>query len=141
MRILTAILGLLIMSSTASAGFVRVDATDREMVVDGLNEAILQHYQSLGLNEQYGVGMGCTLGRMQNLVRESKSILLDEKRGIVHVDSGSRPNLFRGDVHFRLVAIFSLKTEQIQVVKILSTDKDGNTSICSTRDKLLKFLN
>lgn len=137
MRIVTAILGLLIMSSTASAAFVRVDSTDRQMAIDGLNQAILEHYQSLSLNEQYGVGMSCALGRLQILVKEAKNILIDEQKGLVHLDGGTRPNLFRGDVHYRLLAVYSLKTEQIEVVKVLATDKDGRTSICSTRNKLI----
>lgn len=140
MRVLTAILGLLIMSSTANAGFVRVDTADKQMVTDGLIQAIQQHYDSLNLNEKYGVGMDCALGRLQNHVKEAKNILLDEEKGLVHVDSGTRPHLFRGSVHYRLLAVFSLKTEQIQVVKVLATDRDGRTSICSTRDKLLKFI-
>ena len=139
MRQFMAVLSLLIISFTAQAGYQRVEDKMRDTTVEEINDALRAHYNTLSSNEKWGVGMGCAIGRLHNLVKQSKSILIDSEAGQILTDSGYQFHLFRGQVRYRLKISFVPNSQEILVAQVTSTAKNGDVRTCSTRDKLFNF--
>ena len=126
-------------SLSAQAGYQRVEDKMRDTTVEEINDALRAHYNTLSSNEKWGVGMGCAIGRLHNLVKQSKSILIDSEAGQILTDSGYQFHLFRGQVRYRLKISFVPNSQEILIAQVTSTAKNGGVRTCSTRDKLFNF--
>lgn len=133
------VLSLLSLGFAAEARYEFVKPEVREATIQEINEALFVHYDSLGANEQWGVGMSCALGRLQNLVREAKALAIDSEAGVIVADSGYRYHLIRGEVRSVLKVSFTPNTEKILIAQVTEQDKRGKVTTCSTRDKLFDF--
>lgn len=136
MRMLLAMLMLLGSSQAFAKGFEAIEGIESK---EAINEAIYKHYQGLSLNEQWGVGMSCTVGAMWRLVNEATSMQIDRTSGVLIAETGQVDPKNEKSVHRRMTITYQVGSENITKVSITSTFYDGRSDTCSTRDPLIQF--
>lgn len=139
MKYVIAVFMMLTMSTGFAAGFEKVAEENKEFTVETINEAIHEHYENLTLNEQFGVGMGCTLGRMTQHVKDAHSIQVNSERGLVVLSVDYTSNVIHGATRHRMIIEFTPGTQNITKVTVEAISKNGLKRTCSTRDPLIKI--
>lgn len=107
--------------------------------IESISEAIVKHYNSLSLNEQWGVGMSCTQGAMTKLVKAASMIKIDRTQGLILADLGTIMPQDEDSVLRQMKIEYTPGTEEITKVSITTTYYNGETHTCSTRDPLIEF--
>lgn len=129
----------LAISSSAFAGLKNIP--EKSFTQQAIVQAIHNHYDSLTTNEQWGVGMGCALGRLENHLKNAKSIRINEETGLILAEVDYTPHIIKGPTRYSMYINFAPGTQEISKITVIATSKSGLKSSCSTRDGLLKVLN